>query len=192
VNGKEVAAFIQLLKEKKISLDPTMNVFYGMYKVYPGDTDASYKPILTWMPADQRENAAATTSFAPIEQKATYSASFSNMMAMLKKLYDSGILLVSGTDGGEAFALEHELELYVQAGIPPLKALQTATYNAAKDCNLQNQFGSITVGKQADMILIDGNPGTNISDIRRVEWVIKNNRQYYPRKLFASIGWSYY
>jgi imidazolonepropionase-like amidohydrolase len=169
-----------------------MNVFYDMYDVYAGDTSASYKPILTWMPADQRENVAATSSFGPADQKETYTASFSNMMAMLKKLYDSGILLVSGTDGGEAFALEHELELYVQAGIPPLNTLQTATYNAAKDCNLQNQFGSIAVGKQADMILIEGNPDANISDIRRVQWVIKNNREYDPKKLFASIGWSYY
>ena len=111
---------------------------------------------------------------------------------MLKKLYDNGILIVSGTDGGEAFALEHELELYVQAGIPPLNALQCATYNAAKDCNLLNQYGTIAVGKPADMILIDGNPGVNISDIRRVEWVVKNSRMYDPKKLFASIGWSYY
>ncbi|HYV93138.1 MAG TPA: amidohydrolase family protein [Chitinophagales bacterium] len=192
VNGKEVAAFIQLLKEKKISLDPTMNVFYEMFEVFSGDTDASYKPVLKWMPVEERGNVAATSGFAPDDQKATYTASFNNMMVMLKKIYDNGILIVSGTDGGESFALEHELELYVQAGIPPLNALQTATYNAAKDCNLQNQFGSITVGKQADLILIDGNPGTNISDIRRVQWVIKNNRQYDPKKLFASIGWSYY
>ena len=88
-------------------------------------------------------------------------------------MFDRHILIVTGTDGGEAFALEHELELYVQAGIPALNALQAATYNPAKDCNLLQQYGMIKKGYAADMILIDGNPETNISDIRRVEWVIK-------------------
>ena len=114
------------------------------------------------------------------------------LMKMLKKLYDNHILIVSGTDGGEAFALAHELELYVQAGIPPLNALQTSTWNAAKDCNLQNQYGTIAEGRSADMILVDGNPGIHISDIRKVEWVIKNNRRFNPKELFASLGWSYY
>ncbi|MBP9882145.1 MAG: amidohydrolase family protein [Chitinophagales bacterium] len=192
LNSKEVTSFISLLKEKNISLDPTMNVFAEMFTIFPGDTNPVIKPVINWMPADQRQELEAQTSLGSMEKKPAYLASFQNMMLMLKKLYDNEILIVSGTDGGEAFALEHELELYVQAGIPPLNALQCATYNAAKDCNLLNQYGTIAVGKPADMILIDGNPGVNISDIRRVEWVVKNSRMYDPKKLFASIGWSYY
>lgn len=192
LNSKEVNDFMQLLVSKNISFDPTMNVFAGMFTVYPGDTDEYIKPIVAWMPEQERQDVASQTSFAPVEQKATYMASFQTMMNMLKKMYDNHILIVSGTDGGEAFALQHELELYVQAGIPALNALQTATYNAAKDCSLQNKYGSIKAGFEADMILIDGNPAANISDIRRVEWVIKNNRWYEPKKLFASRGWSYY
>ena len=113
------------------------------------------------------------------------------MMQMLKKLYDNNILIVAGTDGGEAFALENELEMYVQAGIPPLRALQCATFNAAKDCWLVDSYG-IKPNVAADFILIDGNPETNISDIRRVEWVVKNNKMYHPKQLLNSIGWSYY
>jgi len=175
LNSEPVNAFIRLLQEKHISLDPTMNVFAGMLTVFPGDTDASVAPIIGWMPADQRENVASTSSFAPVSERAAYDASFDKMMKMLKKLYDSGILIVAGTDGGAAFALEHELELYVQAGIPPLNALQCATYNAAKDCKLLDEYGVIREGKPADLILIDGDPGSNISHIRRVEWVIKNS-----------------
>jgi len=192
LNSEPVNAFIRLLQEKQISLDPTMNVFAGMLTVFPGDTDASIKSIMGWMPADQRENVVSISSFAPVNERDRYDASFDTMMKMLKKLYDSGILIVAGTDGGAAFALEHELELYVQAGIPPLKALQCATYNAAKDCKLLDDYGEIREGKSADLILINGDPGSNISDIRRVEWVIKNGLRYYPKKLFASIGWSYY
>ena len=192
LNSDEVQSFIRLLQQKHISLDPTMNIFAGMFTVFPGDTDASIKPIANWMPADQRATITAQSSFAPVAEKADYVASFDRMMQILRKLYDSGILIVSGTDGGEAFALEHELELYVQAGIPSLNALQCATFNAAKDCGLLSEYGTISEGKRADLILIDGNPASAISDIRRVELVIKNNFEFYPKKLFGSIGWSYY
>lgn len=192
LNSAEVNSFVSLLRQKRISLDPTMSIFAGMMTVFPGDTDASMKPVVNWMPADQRGNVAAKSSFAPVEQKQMYDASFDKMMQMLKKLYDNGLLLVAGTDGGEAFALEHELELYVQAGIPAERALQCATYNAAKDCTLQTDYGSIRTGRIADLILVDGNPVARISDIRRVEWVIKNRRMFHPKKLFSSIGWGYY
>ena len=111
---------------------------------------------------------------------------------MLKLLYDNGILLVAGTDGGEAIALHHELEIYVQSGIPANEALKIATYNAAVDCGLQNRYGEILPGRDADLILIDGNPAQNISDVRRVEWVIKNDKMYSPKQLLASQGWKYY
>jgi imidazolonepropionase-like amidohydrolase len=190
-NGKEANDFVQLMKQKNISFDPTMHIFSGFFQLYPGDTDAAIKPIVSWMPADEREDVAVKSSMAPVSQKQTYIASFDKMMQMLKKLYDNNILIIAGTDGGEAFALENELEMYVQAGIPPLRALQCATYNAAKDCALENTYG-IKPNVAADFILIDGNPGTNISDIRRVEWVVKNNKMYHPKQLLGSIGWGYY
>jgi imidazolonepropionase-like amidohydrolase len=114
------------------------------------------------------------------------------MMKMVKKLYDNGIMLVAGTDGGAANGLHHELELYVQAGIPANKVLQIATWNAVVNSRLQNRFGAIKAGREADLILIDGDPVVNISDIRRVELVIKNNRLYQPKQLLASQGWKYY
>ncbi len=192
LNSKGVTSFISLMKEKNISLDPTMNVFAEMFTIFPGDTNEVIKPIISWMPVDQQQGLEAKSSLGSLEKKSTYLASFQNMMQLLKKFYNSGILIVSGTDGGEAFALAHELELYVQAGIPPLNALQCATFNAAKNCRMLNQYGTIEAGKTADMILVDGNPGTNISDIRRVKWVVKNNQMYDPKKLFESIGWSYF
>ncbi len=192
LNSSEVKSFIRLLQDRHTSLDPTMNVFAGMLTVFPGDTNPSVKPILGWMPADERVNVAAKSSFAAIAERPAYDSSFARMMQLLKKLYDSGILIVAGTDGGEAFALEHELEIYAQAGIPATNVLQCATYNAAKDCNLLDEYGTIRVGKPADVILIEGNPAAQISDIRRVEWVIKNNLIYYPKKLLSSVGWGYY
>ena len=144
------------------------------------------------LPASYQSDLAIKTPFGSEANKPAYKAAFSNMLKMLKLLHENGIMLVAGTDGGEANALHHELELYAQAGIPNSEVLKIATYNAALDCNLQNKYGAIKQGRNADFILIDGDPTKNISDIRRIEWVIKNNRLYQPKQLLAAQGWKYY
>ncbi|MBD0288584.1 MAG: amidohydrolase family protein, partial [Flavisolibacter sp.] len=125
-------------------------------------------------------------------EKEVYRSSFQNMLKMMKLLNDKGIQLVAGTDGGQAIALHRELELYAEAGIPANEVLKIATYNAAKTCGLLDKYGDVKTGLLADLILIDGNPAQNISDIRRVEWVIKNNKLYNPKQLLAVRGWKYY
>ncbi len=192
LNSKEVKDFIALMKEKHISLDPTLNVWQGMFDEFKGDTSNYLKPVVNWLPDAWKTDLAIQTPFGDDSNKADYKAAFANMMKMLKLLYDNGILLVAGTDGGEALAVHHELELYVQAGIPSNEVLKIATYNAALDCNLQDKYGSVMIGKDADLILVDGNPVYNISDIRKVQLVIKNNRMYQPKQLLQSQGWKYY
>ncbi|KAK6033548.1 amidohydrolase family protein [Ostertagia ostertagi] len=192
LNSKAVNDFISLMKEKKIALDATLNVWQGMFDEFKGDTMQYLKPVVSWLPKQWLSSLAIQTPYGTKADKHAYKAAFSNMKKMLKKLYDNGILLVPGTDGGEANALHHELEIYVQAGIPANQVLKIATYNAALNCNLQNLYGSIAPGREADIILIDGNPVANISEIRRVKWVIKNKRMYAPRQLLAARGWNYY
>lgn len=192
LQSNEVRSFIQLMKQKSISHDPTLRIQEGFYDEFVGDTSKLIKPILNWMPESDKSDLAKTSSVGSEEQKPAYKASFRNSKAMVKMLFDNGILLVAGTDGGDAIALHRELEIYNQAGIPANEVLKIATYNAAKDCGLEKIYGQIEIGKSADFILIDGNPTKNISDIRRVEWVIKNGRMYSPKKLLASRGWKYY
>jgi hypothetical protein len=192
LHSKKVLDFVQLMKEKHIVLDPSMNVWQGMFDEFKGDTSSFIKPVLKWLPESSLATLTIQSPFGSEEQKQAYKASFAAMMQMLKLLYDNGIMLVAGTDGGEANALHHELELYVQAGIPPNEVLKIATCNAALDCNMQQVYGSIEKGREADFILIDGNPLSNISDVRKVEWVLKKKRFYNPRQLLAAQGWKYY
>lgn len=192
LTSKQVQSFIRLLKEKNVTVDATMNVFAGMFNEFKGDTSGSTKPIVRWLPASSRTNLGIQTAFGSDDKKDTYRSSFQNMLKMLKLLHDNGILLVAGTDGGQAVALHHELELYVRAGIPAREVLKIATYNAAKACGLENTYGEMKTGRAADFILIDGNPAQNISDIRQVEWVVKNGKFYNPKLLLASQGWKYY
>ena len=84
--------------------------------------------------------------------------------------------------------LHRELELEVKAGIPPAKALQIATWNAAKLLKQETTLGSIAPGKIADLVLVEGNPAEDISNIRRCRLVIKNGTLYKSDAVYAAVG----
>lgn len=107
---------------------------------------------------------------------------------MLKKLYDNGIPIGAGTDQGSGCALHRELEIYNQSGIPSPQVLRMATLTAAQVMKRDNELGSIGPGKPADMILVNGDPTTNISDIRKIDTVIRGGVVIYPRELYSAIG----
>ena len=95
---------------------------------------------------------------------------------------------MAGTDDIAGFTLHRELELYVQAGIPPAEALRIATWNGAKFTRTLDRLGSITPGKMADLILLEGDPIENISAIRRINLVMKEGVVYYPSEIHEATG----
>jgi imidazolonepropionase-like amidohydrolase len=110
------------------------------------------------------------------------------MVRMVKKLYDNGVQIVAGTDLGSGYALHRELEIYNQAGIPAAEVLRIATLEAAQVMHLDRDFGSVSPGKFADLILVNGDPTANISDIRRIDVVIKNGATFRPAELYPAYG----
>jgi imidazolonepropionase-like amidohydrolase len=95
---------------------------------------------------------------------------------------------VAGTDSMAGFTLHRELELYVKAGIPAADALRIATWNGAKYTRTLDRLGSITPGKLADLILVEGDPTQDISTIRRISLVMKEGAVYYPAEIHAATG----
>src|SRR5262249_54715941 len=85
-----------------------------------------------------------------------YRAAYVNMVRMVKKLYDSGIQIVAGTDESNGYALDRELEIYAEAGIPASEVLCIAIIEAAQVMHLDKDFGSVIPGKYADMIFVNG------------------------------------
>jgi imidazolonepropionase-like amidohydrolase len=86
------------------------------------------------------------------------------------------VLLITGTDAGNMLVIhgptvQHELELWVKAGIPPGIALQAATHNAAKVLRAGNRIGMIAPGYDASLVLLDGDPVQDISNTERIEAV---------------------
>jgi len=86
------------------------------------------------------------------------------------------------------YGLDREIELYVKAGMTPLEAIQSATIVPARAMKMDREVGTIEVGKRADLILIDGNPLENISDIRKVSSVVANGRRFDSKKLWKAAG----
>jgi imidazolonepropionase-like amidohydrolase len=98
-----------------------------------------------------------------------------------KRLFDAGIMLVAGTDApypgvflGEG--IHRELELLVEAGLTPLQAITTATKNAAKLMNAEDEWGTLEPGRHANILVVSGDPATNIGDTRNVDWVIQSGK----------------
>ena len=111
-----------------------------------------------------------------------------NQDLFLKKFYDKRGMLVTGTDPVgpvilPGFSLHAEVLNFVRLGLSPLDAIKAATINGAKALQKDNEIGSLEVGKRADLMVIEGNPLENISDIKRVVMVIKEGIQYDPQKL---------
>jgi enamidase len=94
------------------------------------------------------------------------------------------------TGGGgviPGFSNQRAVELLVDAGFSPLEAIRIATLNGATYLGRADRIGSIAVGKQADLVVIDGNPAAAIGDIRKVTLVFKQGVGYDPAKLIASV-----
>ena len=118
---------------------------------------------------------------------------FKKEMAWEKQFFNAGGLLVCGTDptgSGNTLAgygSRKEIELLVEAGFTPLDAIKIATINGAKYLNRDKTIGSVEPGKNADLVLIDGDPESNISDIRKTQIVFKNGIGFDSKKIFDSV-----
>lgn len=118
---------------------------------------------------------------------------FAKERAMEVQFARAGGLLLAGTDptgaGGviPGYSDQRQVELLVGSGFTPLEAIRICSLNGAIYLGKADKIGSLAEGKQADLVVIDGNPATNISDIRKVEMVFKQGVGYDPAKLIESV-----
>jgi imidazolonepropionase-like amidohydrolase len=191
LNSQPVNDFIALLKQHHTVIDPTMGVWENTYLDRPGQVariDAAMFDRLPVQVQRYSKTGGGALGASDPETDKQYRAAYANMVRMVKKLYDSGIQLVAGTDAGSGYAFDRELEIYNEAGIPAPEVLRMATLEAARVMHREQELGSITPGKYADMILVNGDPTQHISDIRHVDLVIKNGDLYRPSEMYRAFG----
>ncbi|MGJ8664422.1 MAG: amidohydrolase family protein, partial [Marinicella sp.] len=132
LESKEVADFIQLLKEKSIVVDPTVTIFHSMFLNKSGEIDPGYAAIADHLPTNVRRGFLGSELKITAENELKYQKSAAALLVMIKKLHEAGIQLVAGTDAIVGFTLHRELELYAQAGISHADVLKIATIDSAK------------------------------------------------------------
>jgi imidazolonepropionase-like amidohydrolase len=124
--------------------------------------------------------------------KVDIALAFKHDMAMERNFVKAGGFLMAGCDptgdGGvlPGFGDQREIELLVEAGFTPVEAIRIATLNGATYMGKQATIGSIAVGKNADLLVVDGDPSTKISDIENVKLVFKDGVEFDPQKLQAA------
>ena len=114
-------------------------------------------------------------------------------MAFERAFVQAGGLLIAGCDptgnGGAlpGFGDQRNLELLVEAGFKPEEAIRIYSYNGALYLGQADRIGSIAAGKQADLVVVQGDPSTRITDVENVRYVFKAGVAFDPAKLIDSV-----
>lgn len=145
-DSDRVTALLQKMATSHVGFDPTLSI-----QVIPD----SMRKILG------------------LEQFAAAQQSYQRMSRFVERAQQMGVFLLAGTDDGSLF---DELESYAKAGVPNAAILEAATANGAKWLKMTSDFGTVTPGRRADLIIVDGDPLEDVKNTRKIDMVIKDGR----------------
>jgi len=172
LDAEPMKSLIATMAAKHITSDPTLVVVESLMVPDNGDLSPAYAPFVgTLPPAVERGFRQGGLALAPGYTRADYRASFKKLEALVEAMHKAGVPIVAGTDGS-GMELVRELELYVDAGFTPVEALQAATVAPAHLQHADDKTGSIAVGKNADLLLVAGDPSKTIGDLRHTRLVM--------------------
>lgn len=187
-------ATIAEMKAKNIAYDPTLSVAEGFTSFAKGDTTLLKRSLVQQVtPKDLlsgTEKAATSDQFKALREGLShYPMSMEIGGRNLLKAWHAGVLLVTGSDAGNFLVLhgptvQHEVELWVAAGIPTDVALQAATYNAAKLLRADSRIGTIETGKEATLLIVDGNPLQDVRALSSISTVFMKGERVTRTELF--------
>jgi imidazolonepropionase-like amidohydrolase len=185
-DAPNVKKVINLLLEHHTVIDDTLALMEVI--LHPLDHPISgFEPGILKVAPELKE--ALETMGSPPAKADQSAAMFRAMEETVRLLHQAGVPIVAGTDQAvPGYSLDREIELYVQAGFTPMEAIQAATLVPARAMGMEKDSGTIEVGKRADVILVDGNPLQNISDIRKVSTMFAAGKMYQPAALWSSVG----
>src|SRR5690348_13841993 len=186
-SGEAVRSLIAELVRQHVALTSTLTVFETFVPGRPLPPGLDMLEPQLRAQFEQRHAANANNARSP------YPALYAKASALEVAFVRAGGLLITGTDptggGGviPGYSNERALELLVESGFTPLEAIKIGTLNGATFLGRSDKIGSIALGKQADLVVIAGDPTSNIADVRHVELVFRQGVGYDPAKLRESV-----
>src|SRR5436190_2126959 len=183
----EFTSLVQHLISHHVAVTSTLTVFETVTPGQPATRGTDVLDPLLKTQYDQLYTRVQQNTASP------FAKLFPLDRAMELAFFRAGGLLLAGTDptggGGviPGYSDQREAELLVESGLTPLEAIKVCTLNGATYVGRADRIGSIAVGKQADLVVIDGNPAVGIGDIRHVTLVFKQGVGYDPSKLIESV-----
>ena len=175
-------ATIGEMKAKGIAFDPTLSVVEGLSDFAKGKTDLLKRSLVQQVTTKElltgTEHAVSSAETKSMREGLShYPLSMEQGSRNLLKAWHAGVMLVTGSDAGNFLVLhgptvQREIELWVAAGIPPAVALQAATANAAKLLRADQRIGTIEKGKEATLLIVDGNPLQDVHALSAISVVL--------------------
>jgi imidazolonepropionase-like amidohydrolase len=190
VDSPQVQGLIRDLVAHKVAITSTLPVFESFVATRP----LMSKLQMSMMSGESLRSHLAARAAANSPLRAAKSeAALKKEMAFEVAFVRAGGLLLAGPDptgnGGvlPGFGDQRELELLVEAGFTPVEAIRIATANGARYLGQLDRIGTIEPGKEADLVVLKGDPTQRIADVENVEIVFKDGMGYDPAKLVASV-----
>lgn len=195
-NGSDAKGLIKDLVAHHVAVTSTLPVFEQMV---PNHSPLWPQAMATLSPQakDDYMLLRGHTDALPADQAKKRAVTFQHGMTMEREFAAAGGLLLAGPDptgnGGviPGFGDLREVELLVEEGFTPEQAIRIASYNGALYLGLQDRIGSIAAGKDADLVVVKGDPSTRIDDIEQVETVFKDGVGYDTQALLKSVQGRY-
>jgi imidazolonepropionase-like amidohydrolase len=189
VNGAAMNDLVAVMKANGTAIDPTLGIFLDMFLNEPGAFQVSHAATADHYPPGVRRASLASRG-RNYGDESKYAKAAATARSMVKRFFDEGITVLAGTDNAPwGFALLYELRAYVEAGIPEADVLRMATIVAARHMGMDQTLGSISPGKRAHFVLIDGNPLDDIGALVRTRIVVKDQFMYSATDLLREQGY---
>jgi imidazolonepropionase-like amidohydrolase len=190
LDGPVMTEFVAELKQRGTWVDPTIMIFESSFLNDEPQLPPAIAPYEGTLPAVLERS--LKTGGYPLFGDVTrddFRNSYEKMVALIGKLNEAEVPIVAGTDG-MGLELVREIEIYEQAGMSKAQALQTATINPARLVGIADRTGSIAKGKEADMLLVNGDVSADLGALRRVHTVVSDGYVMDGDKLRAAAGFS--
>ncbi len=191
-DSPEANALIKLLVDHHVALTSTLPVFEQRVPMH-APLNPKAMAVLTVEAREAYLYSRNLVNQAPRDRYADGARAYQNDLALERKFAAAGGLLLAGPDptgnGGviPGFGDQREVELLVEAGFTPTEAIRIATLNGATYLGLADRIGTIAPGKNADLMIVKGDPSKTIADIENVEIVFKDGVGYDSAKLLESV-----